>query len=498
MKRRMRAGAHVLGTAAIAGLLLIAGCGADEEPRQGAPSGSSAAVRLPPYVIKWYLPGHPQADGRRVLDEMNRILRTKINATVDLTWIDEAHYADELEAVLASGAKADLVFLSYRKDDFAAHARAGELRDLTNLLSRYGSGIREQVPDYAWDAARVDGRLYGIVNVQLWTKKPAIRVSREMADMFDLQALNIRDLGDLTPFLDKAMSYEGAQKFGFRADASADYPSAYEAALGIESLGEGNPAVATEEDGRLRAVNLYGQPSYVRYLQLMHEWYDKGWIRKDAPTIVDDAADVAADRYIATPASDWSDDADSRYVIQPIAGPAKIGNESIGSSLTAIPQSSADPARALMLCNLLYSDPQLYSLMSYGIEGVHYNLVDGDYAEPIADSGYHADAGWRFGNPFRALPRAHREKAWLQAGPARNAEAPRSPLLGFHFDPSDVREELARCASVMGKHRAGLVTGAVDPDEALPALNRELRQAGIDRLIAEAQRQLDQWAASRA
>jgi putative aldouronate transport system substrate-binding protein len=41
--------------------------------------------------------------------------------------------------------------------------------------------------------------------------------------------------------------------------------------------------------------------------------------------------------------------------------------------------------------------------------------------------------------------------------------------------------------------RFDLKSGAVDPDTALPACIAELRQNGFDRIIAEAQRQIDDY-----
>ena len=41
-----------------------------------------------------------------------------------------------------------------------------------------------------------------------------------------------------------------------------------------------------------------------------------------------------------------------------------------------------------------------------------------------------------------------------------------------------------------------LDAGAVNPEEALPEFRKALKDAGIDAVIAENQRQLDEWAAN--
>jgi putative aldouronate transport system substrate-binding protein len=46
---------------------------------------------------------------------------------------------------------------------------------------------------------------------------------------------------------------------------------------------------------------------------------------------------------------------------------------------------------------------------------------------------------------------------------------------------------------VVNKYHKALVCGALDPEETLPKFNQELKDAGIETIIAEKQSQLDTW-----
>jgi len=51
--------------------------------------------------------------------------------------------------------------------------------------------------------------------------------------------------------------------------------------------------------------------------------------------------------------------------------------------------------------NLLNTDPYVKNLIVHGVEGKHYNKVDGNTVEPIAGSGYSLYAKtWAIGNVF--------------------------------------------------------------------------------------------------
>lgn len=68
---------------------------------------------------------------------------------------------------------------------------------------------------------------------------------------------------------------------------------------------------------------------------------------------------------------------------------------------------------------------------------------------------------------------------------------------GFVFDKTPVESELSAIDTVLNTYRIPLELGCVDPDTELPIMLRELKEAGIDRVIQEKQRQLDLWATQR-
>ena len=67
---------------------------------------------------------------------------------------------------------------------------------------------------------------------------------------------------------------------------------------------------------------------------------------------------------------------------------------------------------------------------------------------------------------------------------------------GYSFDPSPVSGEVLAVTEVTSNYRPVLECGlADDVDAALDEFNRQLDEAGIDRIIEENQRQLDEWLA---
>ncbi len=101
--------------------------------------------------------------------------------------------------------------------------------------------------------------------------------------------------------------------------------------------------------------------------------------------------------------------------------------------------------------------------------------------------------GWLSGNQFI-------EHVWKGTDPELwekvkefNAWATRSKASGFTFDSSTVKTEVASIGTVITQYALPLETGSLGPDKILPKFIESLKAAGIDKVIAEKQMQLDEW-----
>ncbi|MNZ88202.1 hypothetical protein D3C78_1070870 [compost metagenome] len=65
------------------------------------------------------------------------------------------------------------------------------------------------------------------------------------------------------------------------------------------------------------------------------------------------------------------------------------------------------------------------------------------------------------------------------------------------FDSEPVKAEVGALANVIRQYQRALETGSVDVDKALAEYEAKLKDAGIDKVIAEKQRQFDEFLASK-
>jgi putative aldouronate transport system substrate-binding protein len=71
------------------------------------------------------------------------------------------------------------------------------------------------------------------------------------------------------------------------------------------------------------------------------------------------------------------------------------------------------------------------------------------------------------------------------------------PILGYSFNPQNVENEMGALANVAAEYALALNTGAVDPAEKLPEFIQKLKDNGIDKVVAEANTQLESFIAAK-
>ena len=152
--------------------------------------------------------------------------------------------------------------------------------------------------------------------------------------------------------------------------------------------------------------------------------------------------------------------------------------------------------------NLLYTNAEVINLIDWGIEGVHYEKnEDGTirYPDGVTAETSTYNIGTQFMNANELLsyvwegndPNLWQEKVAFE----ENAIA--SNALGFNFDSSSVKTQMTAVSNVINQYEDALGNGTVDVESTLPQFIKALKDAGIDDIITEKQKQFDEFLATK-
>jgi putative aldouronate transport system substrate-binding protein len=464
----------------------------------GRQSGSSGSG---PVELIWYVGGPgPQADTDLVLAEVNKYLLEKLNCTLRIIETDFGSYDQKMQMVIASQEPYDLCYTANWINNYHNNISRNAFLELDDLLPRYAPELWASTPVGGWEAEKVNGHIYGVPNQQIWAYTKGFDIEKAYLDRYGYMRNSIKNLDDLETFM---------------ALIKRDNPNMYPVScssmgivepilIGYDELIGGMPVGYVLTDPAIKIVNPLELPQAQDYLRRIRGWYQKGYIRPDGGTVTDAFPDIVAGRHPigftgnVKPGNEAMEGARrGREVVTIPLTDSWLTTGGIIATTTAVSRNSRNPEMAVRFLNLVNTDKHLYNLITLGIEGKHYRKIDANYIETIPNSGYNPESDWMYGNQFLAFFRPGQSITDWDETMAVNRNAKLSPALGFVVDTNPIQTEIASVSAVWSEVRSTLFTGSVDPDQALPDILARLNRAGNNRIIAEIQKQVDEWKKTR-
>jgi putative aldouronate transport system substrate-binding protein len=180
---------------------VIAGCASSKNEGGNASPASSASTNSAtkdPFEIAIAMPvfGAVPKDLQAVQDEISKISKAKINATVKLVPISIGAWAQQMNLMTSGREKLDLFFefgAGYSPD-----VATGKLIALDKLLDQYGEGIKKQIAPEYLGSAKIDGKIYGVpVYKDYTTGVPGVMMRKDLVDKYKIDVSSIKSIDDL-------------------------------------------------------------------------------------------------------------------------------------------------------------------------------------------------------------------------------------------------------------------------------------------------------------
>src|SRR5689334_16954773 len=147
--------------------LLAAGAlGGAMEPLLAACAPAASAVTEVSYTYPTFT---PVPDIQVVQDAINNIVRAKYNLTLKLNPIDAGSYDQKQKLAVAAGDVQDIVYAVPWTNNYYVNVAQGALAPLDDLLKKNAPKTFASMSAQAWNATRVSGKIYGVLNQQPWT-----------------------------------------------------------------------------------------------------------------------------------------------------------------------------------------------------------------------------------------------------------------------------------------------------------------------------------------
>lgn len=456
-------------------------------------------------TVTWHLPVTKaeidEAQQKKVEDYVNEhYFGEKVGANLKLVLIDQASFDQQLNLILSSGEDCDLVYTSSWLNKYEDNVSKGSFMDIKDLLDKYGSAIKEKVDERAWSSVTEDGgEIMAIPNHNTYAQTHSYVFKKELVDKYNIDYKNINTIDELEPFLKLIKENE---------------PDMYPMYSGPSKTLPHGPATRSDictwvywDEVENRVETRLEDESAVESLRKIHDFYNKGYIAKDAATKGEYTAEVKSGKYavVANPGIYTEDGSKSTNAygyecVESLVSTNFIKTDSYMGGATAIAYNSKHPEEAIKILNLIWEKPEISNRIAYGIEGEDWNIVDDSDPEmPIVTVRSGEEKKWGIyhnylGPLFDQWGSEWNSREAIEAIEAGNKTAKQSGLFGFVFDKEPVKNELVQISAIASEVNQVFNIGSMtDFDAYIAEVNKRMDAAGLQKVKAEVERQIKEW-----
>lgn len=352
------------------------------------------------------------------------------------------------------------------------------------------------IPTAFWDGIKVNEKIYALMNYQVMYDQPGFMLLKEAVDeqKIDVKSIDTWEKLDAT-FAQLAKAYP--DKYATRGgDLTATSFLRDEPISTVMSL----PFISYDPATKKISNTLYFDECK-DYFSYAKQWKDKGYTPADAATLQDELTMFKQGQILSRysrykPGNDASlkNTYGNDWVSFPM-GTGVIDTTAAQSTLTAVNISSEHPEEAIQLYDYIFGNKEVANMLFFGLEGQDYELVDGR-VKRNAD-GWNFTSPWMISNQFEAYLTVNDVEGVWEETMKGNEEAQLSILFGFVPDRAPIETELATCEAVWKEYKDILNFGLDDQAKIEPQMMTKLNAAGLEKVTAELQKQLDVFLAAK-
>ncbi|MBE5958033.1 MAG: extracellular solute-binding protein [Lachnospiraceae bacterium] len=454
---------------------------------------SESGIDISKHVdLTMYLIGTRPADMDLVLEKLNKLTERDLNVSLKIEWIGWGDFSKEYPILLSSGQPVDLVYASNWLN-FYENAQRGAFLELNDLLEKYAPISRINMSEAKVKDVSVNDKIYAIPSdyTNYNTFGPIVR--KDYMRKYNVTSFN--NFEDYIDFCCKIGKNENIDPTGL-CSSSIELDDLYLMSKGYYPLsGSGSLYWIDLNDQKHKVYFESDCPAMKYFLTNAKKWYESGCWNKDVLSSKDETmleSNKAVSRVHNYDAWLGESGKDNELELDYFNLTNPLYKVSANQDCMAIPNSSNNPERALMLLEKLKYDEEYYMLITYGIEGYNYVLKD-DKIEFLNDTYGNEPGTWGFRNEtFYKQNMAVKDEQFEYR---KNYEktAMENPMAGFYMNLSEIQKEYENLKYTTKLYFDPLVLGYVDYEEGMKMLNDNLKENGNDKVIEHLQKQVDEY-----
>ncbi|SCY51227.1 ABC transporter substrate-binding protein [Butyrivibrio sp. INlla14] len=483
--------------------IVLSGCGnlssgtAGKDISDSSDNQESDKVEIEVYHCTFNIASCDSTEVQAIENAINDYIADKIDVKIKLTDLGQGEYEDKCNLAIANG-EANLFWTASWMEALSTDNLVSRkaVYDLSELIA--GTDLQASIPTEVWDSSRYDGKDYFIPCYKESPEGYDLVYPVEKASKYGWDLSGVRKLSDIEPMLEQ-MKQDGV-KYPLLTQMMPVFSKLY---LDEYEFILGSTLIAVDRDTN-EVIDCLTLPEYKEFLHLMSRWGEKDYISDE------EATKTIPENTIST--TDWGFALWWDVPVNEVAS-LNYGQEcdvihmtknylnsssTLGSCFGVSSASTEEQAKACVdFMELMYTDPTLAGLFTFGIEGTDYDLENGFV---VKKGGLYDHSSWESGSIATVPLEAGEPENKVELYETFNKKSEEALANGFRFDFSTVEAEWVACNSIYDQYGYVLEQGGYaekEVEDIFEKYRSELDAAGYQKVLAETIKQYDAWKASK-
>lgn len=486
---------------------ILSACTKSADPAVSTPADQSGskAGGTEKLMVRYVMPGTAPQDQAMVEEAINKKLaQDGLNLTYKAVYIPWDVWDQKTNLMMSTGEEFEIIHIMHDLKGPNVLASNGGIIPIDDLLAKYGADLKKSLPDWVWGAAKINGKTYFVPD--FWT-------DTANADGMVTFRTDLLKKNNLQPPKSPQELLTAAETI--KKNWPEDNKDVY-----IRVLAEETPAyLHTTYDAYPFAV--FQDLIFADQQGNVKPWIETPEFKKDTQFFRDAYLKKLVNPDILTVPKEVSTKEESNGRIlfregEGIGGSKMLAEKVPGAELdmyylndkpkfrsygvrnsNGISATSKHPEAAIQFLNWLNLKQENFDLVLYGIKDTHWRDGGANKMELLKKDDKNAPAYqlqfWMLGNiqMGRWTPDTH--PAYVKARTTVEQNAVNSVVVGFNFDASKVGVEYANCLAELKTSIYPIKLGLVDYDKAFPDALKKMNAAGLQKVVAEYDRQFKEW-----
>ena len=437
---------------------------------------------------------------------INDLLLKNINCTIDVEFLGSGDKA-QMALKYAGNEQFDFAFDAIWWG-YAANAANNAYREYTmDEVKQYMPYMYEKMPAIGWKQSEINGKMYIIPNLKWEYNYSVVMYRGDLLEKYGMS--DLKTLDDMEKYMENVVKNESGIEPFFNNDRVADIylynPNGWITSYSgfyYRAKETANPSVfynvMTDE--------------YMAYAKKMREFYEKGFWSPDAANDSSSPktkfetglqATYLTNAGSATNIATSLAESHPEYKIKffnPSMG-APVVNTSFCSNGWSINRHAEHPTQAMQIINFFYSSEECQKLLCWGFEGVNYDMKDGKVItrkDVPADQVHNIGCNWNMSNTLiiNAIDGTPKYEGYDEIAADYEKNTFQNPMQAFNFDRTAVETEVANVSAIETEYKSIVYGMNADVEATVSEYRQKLKDAGLDKVQAEYDRQIKEFMAS--